>query len=545
MKQHQRHSPLGWWQGRSLPCAGSGTALQTAIYALKQPVYLLEQEGQFALGIEGCAVLGNRSPAPDALPLIGYTPPCDLKNLGDPAFCADYGLEYPYMAGAMANGCTSAEIVAAMGQNGMLGDFGAAGLSLTAIAAAIDRISRNLQTLPYCFNLIHSPNEPNREAAVVELYLRRGVRLVSASAYLGLTLPVVRYRVQGIQRNAAGQIITPNRLIAKVSRVEVAAQFFAPPPERFLRELAGHGEITPEQAQLATQIPMAQDVIAEADSGGHTDNRPALTLFPTMLALRDRLQAHYRYAQKLRVGAGGGIATPASAAAAFAMGAAFLVTGSVNQACIESGTSDLVRHMLSEAGQSDVMMAPAADMFEMGVKVQVLKRGTMFPMRAGKLYDLYRNYDSLAAIPAAERELVETKFFQCSFDVVWEQTQRYFQERDPAQIERARREPKYRMALVFRWYLGQSSRWPMAGDPARKMDYQIWCGPAIGAFNEWVKGSFLEPPQQRQVVTVALNLLYGAGIISRVNALRAHGIRLPPEFANPAPLTLAALRERL
>ena len=29
-------------------------------------------------------------------------------------------------------------------------------------------------------------------------------------------------------------------------------------------------------------------------------------------------------------------------------------------------------------------MAPAADMFEMGVKLQVLKRGTMFPMRAAQ-----------------------------------------------------------------------------------------------------------------------------------------------------------------
>ena len=48
------------------------------------------------------------------------------------------------------------------------------------------------------------------------------------------------------------------------------------------------------------------------------------------------------------------------------------------------------------------------------------------------------------------------------------------------------------MALVFRWYLGQSSRWANAGEPTRKLDYQVWCGPAMGAFNEWAKGSFLE-----------------------------------------------------
>ena len=38
----------------------------------------------------------------------------------------------------------------------------------------------------------------------------------------------------------------------------------------------------------------------EADSGGHTDNRPAITLLPTILALRDRLQEQYRYAAPLR-----------------------------------------------------------------------------------------------------------------------------------------------------------------------------------------------------------------------------------------------------
>ena len=83
---------------------------------------------------------------------------------------------------------------------------------------------------------------------------------------------------------------------------------------------------------------MAHDVTAEADSGGHTDNRPAITLLPTMLALRDRLQKQFNYADPPRVGLAGGIATPASVAAAFAMGAAYVLTGSVNQACVESGS---------------------------------------------------------------------------------------------------------------------------------------------------------------------------------------------------------------
>jgi NAD(P)H-dependent flavin oxidoreductase YrpB (nitropropane dioxygenase family) len=70
------------------------------------------------------------------------------------------------------------------------------------------------------------------------------------------------------------------------------------------------------------------------------------------------------------------------------MGAGYVLVGSINQACVESGTCDMVRQMLADAEQADTAMCPAADMFEMGVKVQVLKRGTMFAMRATKLYEL-------------------------------------------------------------------------------------------------------------------------------------------------------------
>jgi len=49
-------------------------------------------------------------------------------------------------------------------------------------------------------------------------------------------------------------------------------------------------------------------------------------------------------------------------------------------------------------------MAPAGDMFEMGVKVQVLKRGTMFAMRAQKLYELYTRYSAWEDVPQQERE---------------------------------------------------------------------------------------------------------------------------------------------
>lgn len=509
-------------------------AVREALYAIHRPLSLRRDPDTGTLEETGA------DPQPGK---VAYLPPIQPEHLGDDSFRADHRLRYPYIAGAMANGIASADLVEAMSHAGMLGFFGAAGLPLAEIENAVHRLQRGLGERPHGFNLIHSPGEPDLEHAVADLYLRRGVRLVEASAYLDLTLPLVRYRLHGIHL-AGGRIVTPNRVIAKVSRIEVASKLLSPAPERLLGELVRRSWLTSEQAILAGRVPVSQDLTAEADSGGHTDNRPALTLLPTLLALRDRLQRQYPDLP-LRVGAAGGIATPASAAAAFSMGAAYVLTGSINQACVESGTSETVRQMLAQAEQADVAMAPAADMFEMGVKVQVLKRGTMFAMRAARLYELYRVHARLEDIPPAERANLEKNLFRVSLEEIWSQTRLYFQKRDPAQVQRAEQDGKHKMALVFRWYLGQSSRWAKTGEAGRQVDYQIWCGPAMGAFNEWVRGSFLERPDQRRVVVVALNILYGAAVLTRLHLLRCQGLSPPPDWACLPPLDLETCTRRL
>lgn len=478
----------------------------------------------------------------DGASMVINVPPLMPEQLGDRGLCSEIGARYPYFGGSMAKGISSVAMVRELGSAGMLGFFGAAGLPYPEVETAVNQLSGT--GFPCGFNLIHSPQEPDLEAALAELYIRKDVRLIEASAFLALTLPLVRYRTHGIHRATDGSIVVPNRIIAKVSREELAEKFFSPAPEKLLRQLLDEGAITAEQAELAARIPMAQEITAEADSGGHTDNRPAMALFPTIASLAVRMEQKYNYSDKLRVGLAGGIATPKAAAAAFAMGAAYIMTGSVNQACVESGTSGVVRRMLAETRQADVTMAPAADMFEMGVNVQVLKRGTMFPMRAAKLYDLYRSYEGLDNIPLAELNKLEKTFFQATIAEIWRDTRSYFLKRDPRQVERAERDPKHRMALVFRWYLGQAAHWAKDGDPARTIDYQVWCGPAMGAFNEWASGSFLESPDQRRVATVAMNILFGAAVQTRANILRYQNIRLPADFTT-APLEDTMIKEYL
>jgi PfaD family protein len=156
-------------------------------------------------------------------------------------------------------------------------------------------------------------------------------------------------------------------------------------------------------------------------------------------------------------------------------------------------------------------------------------------MRALKLYETYVNYDSIENIPSQEREKLEKQIFKRDLESIWQDTIEFFTERDPTQIERAENNPKRKMALIFRWYLGLSSRWSNSGEPNREMDYQIWCGPAMGSFNDWTRSTYLAETENRRIVDVTTHLLTGAAYLYRIQLLRMHGIRVPTNLAGYYP----------
>jgi PfaD family protein len=306
-----------------------------------------------------------------------------------------------------------------------------------------------------------------------------------------------------------------------------------------LDKLVSDGLLLADEARLARHLPVAEDFTVESDSGGHTDNQPLTALFPIICGLRDEVVTARDYTRPIRIGAAGGLGTPAAIAAAYALGAAYVLTGSVNQACVESGLHESGRQMLSTAGLADVVMAPSADMFELGVEVQVLQRGTMFANRAKRLWRIYESCDSLEQISTDDRSRLEREVFRTDLASAWTQTAAWWAQRNPAEQTRAETEPKHKMALLFRSYLGQSSMWAISGEQPRQMDYQIWCGPAMGAFNAWVAGSFLEPTAARTVVQVARNLMEGAAVITRAQQLRSYGVAVPSACFDFRPRPLA------
>lgn len=426
-------------------------------------------------------------------------------SLGSAEFRKDYKLKYAYVTGAMYRGIASKEMVVRVGKAGMMGFFGTGGLKMPQIADAIHFIQNELvKGEAYGMNLVHDPSEPEIEMDTVDLYLQYGVKVLEAAAFMTITPSLVKYRAKGLMRDRDGNVASSNKIIAKISRPEVAEAFLSPAPERIVAKLLEENQISQEQAMMLKEIPVADDLCAEADSGGHTDGAVAYALMPSIVKLRDEMMRKFRYPKKVRVGAAGGIGTPEAASAAFTLGADFVVTGSINQCTVEAGTSDQVKDLLEQMDVQDTEYAPAGDMFEMGAKVQVLKKGLFFPARANKLYDLYRQYNSIDDIDEKTKLQIQDKYFKRSFESVYNDVKAY---QPPHVIEKAERNPKIKMVLIFKWYFAYSTRLALSGNEDSKVDYQIQCGPALGAFNQWVKGTELESWRNRHADEIGEKLM--------------------------------------
>src|SRR5262249_34552465 len=212
---------------------------------VREPVHVVQDARTGALGLAGGGDVDHGAPDP-AHRSLGSLPGLYPEWLGDRSFCAAHGTRFPYVAGEMAKGIATTRLVLAMARAEMLGFFGAAGLSLTDVERAVGELSGGLgpSSPNWGVNLIHLPGEPELEARLAALLVERGVRRISASAFMDLTPAVVRCAASGLRLDPAGRIVRRTHLFAKVSRPEVAEKFMSPAPADLLAALVSRGELT-------------------------------------------------------------------------------------------------------------------------------------------------------------------------------------------------------------------------------------------------------------------------------------------------------------
>ncbi len=430
------------------------------------------------------------------------------ESLGCDVYKRRHNIHYAYASGGMYYGIASQELVTAMANNGFMGFFGAGGLSLEKIEEAILFLKDNVQNTNYGINVLYNHIVSAKENAIIDLLLKHEIRNVEAASFPVVTSEIVRYRLKGVYRAKDGTVKSLNNVMAKVSRIEVAKTFMSPAPENIIEELLAGGKITKAEAEMSCEIPVANEICIEAESAGHTDRRVANIVFPSMQKLRDKLCCEHKYNEKICIGLAGGIGTPEAVAAAFVMGADFILTGSINQCTIESGTHPYVKELLSKMGIEDTDFTPTGDMFETDAKIQVLRKGVLFPVRAKKLQEIYNKYNSLLELTSEEKNFLIDKIFNGkSFDEVYNELKQYF---PSAIVEQAEHDPKAKMALIFKDYFYKSIKNAYSGNVSEKLNFQIHIGSAMGAFNDYAAGTELADHSKRSAPKIAKILMEDA-----------------------------------
>lgn len=434
-------------------------------------------------------------------------------GLGSSGFKRRYGLKYAYVMGGMNGGISSQELVTAAARAGCLAFLGAGGMSKPELEGSIRGIRSALgNTGTFGVTVMYHPIYSAREERLIDTLLQEKIQLIEATSYLTLTPALVKYRILGLTQAPDGTVQANNRIIAKISRPDIAKMFMLPPPERIVERLLNSGSITPEQAKLARLVPVADDLCAAGDSAGPTDQANLLSLLPTVIRLRREVSREFAAASGIHIGAAGGIGTPEAAAGTFLMGADFILTGSINQCTVESGASAEVKDVLEQVNVYDMAYVPSVELFELGGKAQVVKKGLFFSARANKLYELYRNCASIGQLEAKTRSQLEDKYFGRTMTSILEECKR---EMAPEELASVNVDPKQQLAAVFKWYIENGRKTATSGETANKVNYSIMCGPAAGAFNQWVKGTPLEAWRNRKVGDIAAKLMDEAATIAK------------------------------
>jgi len=402
-----------------------------------------------------------------------------------------------------------------MAKAGMLAYLNTEGLALKEIEQQINSIQSVLRpNQVYGVGLAHQSANSELEMQLVELYLQKGIKNIEATDFLQLTEALVYFHVSGLATNQEGNIIRHHRILAKIDRPEVAEEFMRPAPEKILNRLFKTGKITLATLELAKQVPISEDICVVAGTAGITESRSAMDLFPFIQRQSKLIQEKYQYATPIRIGLAGCIGTPQAALSAFIMGADFIVTDTINQCTVEAGTSEAVKDLLEQMTVQDTACAPIGGLLEVRTIAQVLRKGVFFPVRANKLYQLYQQHDSLSTIPTKTVAQLERSYFKKSLSQIWQEIKKRLQQAGQAkEIIKAEQFPKHKMALVFDSYFEYSSNMAIAGNIEHQENFQIPARPALGSFNQWMKGTKLEKWRNRHVDEIGKVLMEKTGVL--------------------------------
>ncbi|WP_340201865.1 ACP S-malonyltransferase [Ascidiimonas sp. W6] len=434
-------------------------------------------------------------------------------SLGNSDFRKKYHLRYAYLVSGLQGGIVSPQMLKELRSNNILCFIGTSFISIGEIENIIKTSKENKFSTPYGLTIMFDQLINFKEREILKLATEYHIHHIEAIGYLQPSIDLVRYKLSQISETDEGLIVSKNKIFARVSRPEIAKLYLAPPSSEIIDQLLEEGSITQKQANQASRIAIADELIIENNSGWNYIEYSTEVLLPLITQLRDELYQKHRFGYKAGIGVAGDIGTSYSASTAFLLGADFIVTDTINFCSKESNLSPNAKQLLQEVSIQDIEFAPSFNQFEIGGKIKTLRKGVFFPARANILYDLYKNNQSILDIDEKTKEKLENRYFGKSLDEVWHEAQSCICFNNTSLIKKAENNPKYKMALIFRWYSWKGWTSAINGDHAHKVNYQIFCSPALGAFNQWVSNTEMEKWDERSSSSIAEKIMIEATVL--------------------------------
>lgn len=270
----------------------------------------LESAGAVVSDAQGRVGLApNPLAPPEGQRILCYYPPLPPERLGSPAFRREFGARFAVTAATSDPALAQA-----------LGEFGALAALIPPqrpqeAEMTLARAQRAFGGKLFALRTRRDPAYPERAEAMIELWARRGGRVLEAEGFSGPTPALALWRAETLSRDAEGASVSPRRLIARVSDPAAAEAFLRPAPVQLLDDLLARGLIDAERRDLALGLPLADAVTA---AGGSSGGWATLPLLARVLRLREALCGQQAWPQ---IGAGGGAGAPQAIAALYAMGA--------------------------------------------------------------------------------------------------------------------------------------------------------------------------------------------------------------------------------
>ena len=100
----------------------SADRLRDCLLNLETPLRAVQTPGGFDFVCHEDTISEDRE-------VLAWVPSVTIGQFGDPGFLRDYGVRAAYYAGAMANAIASTQMVIALGKAGLMGAYGAGGVS--------------------------------------------------------------------------------------------------------------------------------------------------------------------------------------------------------------------------------------------------------------------------------------------------------------------------------------------------------------------------------------------------------------------------------